>query len=50
MDKKENFVVFSHVDVIDGGVSAHEERRWMHVSPACSGHSMPRGEGGGVGI
>lgn len=37
------FVVFSHADVIDGGVSAHEEKRWMHVSHACSIHSGPGG-------
>lgn len=40
-----HFVVFSHMDVIDGGVNAHEERRWMHVSLACSIHSGPRGGG-----
>lgn len=43
-----HFVVFSHMDVIDGGVNAHEERRWMHVSLACSIHSGPRGGDGNL--
>jgi len=44
-----HLVMFSHTYIVDGGVSAHEERRWMYVSLACSRHSGARGDGNLVG-
>lgn len=43
-----HFVVSSCTDVVDGGISAYEERR-RHALNVCSGHKWQRGDGNLVG-